>query len=98
VLVLAMLCCAPAASATPEPLNTTGSLTYTWQASPALGCAQAYLCGTTGTIAVSILRASRPLKLYLTRPILHRINHAQVLRDLHAGRLTGGGSGGVPVM
>jgi hypothetical protein len=68
-----------------------------FQTAPSPFCESLGSCGTSGTIAVSLLRAQRPLKLILFRPVAHHVGRAQALRDLRAGRLTGGGSVYVPV-
>jgi hypothetical protein len=44
---------AAAKTVTGQSLNATGSLVYSWQASPALGCAAAHLCGVRGAAILS---------------------------------------------
>jgi hypothetical protein len=49
---------APALARADEQLVPTGSLAYTWQAQPQLGCAKENLCGVHGAVIVDIQYAS----------------------------------------
>ena len=79
------------------PQASTAPLTMNFQAGGGAFCTPLAACGTTGTIAVSIPGAPRPVRLTLTRVKFRHASPADGLAALKAGDLEGGGSGPVTV-
>jgi hypothetical protein len=64
LVVTALAACALAApAAADESLAASGSITYTWQASPALGCAAVGLCGVQGALTMQSQRNTEATSL-----------------------------------
>jgi hypothetical protein len=79
------------------PEASTTPLVATFRAREAPSCTPLAACGTTGTIAISVLGAPRPTRITLTRPMFRNATRARALTDLRAGRLQGGATGPITI-